>query len=424
MKYNFNEEQIKDIVESYKNGESIKNLREKYNVDSSVIKKRLLDNGVKIIIGSPYSLKYWLDRGFTKEEALKLKEKRKLNNVEYWLNKGFSEEEAKVKIKYGYLVNKESFIEKYGVEEGIIRWEKKKQKNIETNKKTSKRRLEYWLSLGYTEDEAKLKRKEHQTTNTIEKYIERHGQTEGIKKYNDRQKKWVKKINNLRGGFNNDSLSVEFFKKKYGVNWFGEWTKRIINLVKYKEILQPLFKEDLQLKDLEFYIKNLNKTLTKEEIWSIANNTVIKYLLNMSTNELAYHLRVLCYGTKNNLTLGQIIRVDGFTFKSKTEYDLYCFFKEKNIGFEYDKNYPNSKRKCDFYIPELDIYVEYMGLYNLSDRLRNKEKITEKYRYIMTKKTELCLNNNLKCLFSANVNEIKKQIIFKYENKEDNTKTN
>jgi hypothetical protein len=424
MKYNFTNEEIKDMITSYKSGVSILTLSKKYGVDTSVIKKRLLDNDVEIIKGSPYSMNYWLARGMSPDEALKHKDKKKLNNPQYWIDKGYSEEEANIKIKYGYLVNLESFINKYGEEDGLIRWQNKLQKNINSNKKSSKRRLEYWISLGYSEKEAIEKRKEHQTTFTLEKCVNKHGPELGEKIYEKRQKEWVNKMDKLRDSINNDSFSLEFFKKKYGTEGFGLWCEKILKLTNNSDIIKPLFREDLTLNYLEHYVKNLNEPLTKKQILSISNSRVIKHLLKMTKNELTYCLKLWTYGEKTNSALGQIIRSDGYIFKSKTEFDLYCFFKEKNIKQIYEKNYPESKRKCDFYLPEIDLYVEYMGLYNLSDRLRNKEKITTKYRYIMREKTNLCLNNDLNCLFSSNIEEIKKNVLIKYEDKKNNSETN
>jgi very-short-patch-repair endonuclease/uncharacterized C2H2 Zn-finger protein len=50
--------------------------------------------------------------------------------------------------------------------------------------------LEYWISKGYGEEEAKQKRKERQRTFTKENLIEKHGKIEGLKIWEDRQKRW------------------------------------------------------------------------------------------------------------------------------------------------------------------------------------------------------------------------------------------
>jgi intein-encoded DNA endonuclease-like protein len=47
-KTEFNETQIKDIVERYKNGEAIMNIRKDYNVSHSTINRVLKENNVAI----------------------------------------------------------------------------------------------------------------------------------------------------------------------------------------------------------------------------------------------------------------------------------------------------------------------------------------------------------------------------------------
>ena len=50
--------------------------------------------------------------------------------------------------------------------------------------------LSYWLSQGYSEEEAKEKLKERQTTFTLEKCIEKYGEEAGRQRWLDRQEKW------------------------------------------------------------------------------------------------------------------------------------------------------------------------------------------------------------------------------------------
>lgn len=47
--------------------------------------------------------------------------------------------------------------------------------------------LEYWLNKGYSLDEAKEKRKERQSTFTLEKCIKKYGEEEGTRIFNERQ---------------------------------------------------------------------------------------------------------------------------------------------------------------------------------------------------------------------------------------------
>jgi len=50
---------------------------------------------------------------------------------------------------------------------------------------------EYWINKGHTEDDAIKLVKERQTTNTLEKFVERYGEDEGQERFTQRQEKWL-----------------------------------------------------------------------------------------------------------------------------------------------------------------------------------------------------------------------------------------
>lgn len=52
------------------------------------------------------------------------------------------------------------------------------------------RSKEYWINKGFTEEEAKERVREIQSTNNIETYIKKYGEQEGIQKWIERNKKW------------------------------------------------------------------------------------------------------------------------------------------------------------------------------------------------------------------------------------------
>lgn len=51
--------------------------------------------------------------------------------------------------------------------------------------------LEFYLNKGMSEDEAKLALRKRQTTFSLEKCIEKYGEVEGIKRFKERQEKWL-----------------------------------------------------------------------------------------------------------------------------------------------------------------------------------------------------------------------------------------
>ena len=54
--------------------------------------------------------------------------------------------------------------------------------------------VKYWLNKGYSEEEAKEKVSERQTTFTLEKCIAKYGEEEGTRRYIERQKNWSAKV--------------------------------------------------------------------------------------------------------------------------------------------------------------------------------------------------------------------------------------
>jgi len=54
--------------------------------------------------------------------------------------------------------------------------------------------IEYYLNQGMSEQEAKLALHKRQTTFSLEKCIKKYGEIEGLKKFSDRQQKWLKNL--------------------------------------------------------------------------------------------------------------------------------------------------------------------------------------------------------------------------------------
>lgn len=192
--YNFNEHQINDMINLYVNEmKSTRFISEKYNVDNSVIIKRLQDNGIKIVKGSAFSSKYWVERGLSEETAKQKVKEMKPNLIEYWLSRGFSVEESKLKTELHLMNTERAFILKYGEEEGVKLFREKK---IKEGKLHSKRSVDYWVNKGFTLEESKNKVSESQNTFSLVKCIEKYGENEGKKIFTDRQNKWQYSLTN------------------------------------------------------------------------------------------------------------------------------------------------------------------------------------------------------------------------------------
>ena len=184
--------------------------------------KEIKDN---IKRSNPLCLNYWLNRGYNNEDALKEISKIQSYNsslvknrfivskenlkkrgfsddeikkifltpasVEFWLNKGFSFEEAKIKVYEN---------------------QSNASKHVDYNKRLLPSNIEYWTKQGFNNNEAKQKVSESQSTFSKEKCIEKYGEEEGLKRFTERQHKWQASLvenGNLKMGYS--KISQELF---------------------------------------------------------------------------------------------------------------------------------------------------------------------------------------------------------------------
>jgi hypothetical protein len=412
MGYEFNQQQIDDIIDKYKiKMGSINQISKEYGVDGSVIKRVLKEAGVEIVGGSPFSVNYWIKKGLSKQDAEYKIKTLKPTFIEYWLNKGYSHKEAEFRLNNFGDNGLESCINNHGEEEGRKVWEKKLKSNIESNKKSSKRRVEYWLNKGFNEEEAKEKVSEHQTTFSLKKCIDKYGESQGLEIFNERQEKWLKNFNKAKqnnGGFDHDSLSISSFVSKYGEDWKGKWTERILKHYKNDDLYLEIIKNVKDIEDFkEFLLKNKDKIIGKNIKISLYNSKLLKEILGIDSSQLRYIINITLYGDHIKTEFGVLIRENGVLYRSLGEYELSKFFNEKNIDFIYEKKYPNSLKKCDFYIKESDMYIELTGMLTISEKRKNSKNIIRNYKNNLKQKMDICLKNNLKCVFLNNINEIK-----------------
>jgi hypothetical protein len=218
--YKFNEQQIEKIINDYtKELKSVKLIAKEYNMDVSVIKRVLKNNDIKIVNVSAYSIKYWIERGLSEEQAINKIKTFKPIYIDYWLNKGYDRDEAKFKIECHLMNTERAFISKYGEIEGKLKYKEKKDKEG----KASPRKKQYWLDKGYSDDEAKTKISEIQKTFTLEKCIEKYGEEDGKKRFTERQNIWQKSLTNngnIKMGYS--KISQELFYKlleTYDINY-------------------------------------------------------------------------------------------------------------------------------------------------------------------------------------------------------------
>jgi hypothetical protein len=259
--YKFNEKEIINIIEMYvEHFESTNIIAKKYDVDNSVIIKRLKDNGVKVPKGSAYSEKYWDERGMKKNEIKNHIKTLRPVNKEYWIKLGYSEEDSILQIEGQKLVSLRGCIARFGEIEGTKKWISRKEKRSVAGKKGSAG-LEYWINKGYSLDEAKIKRRERQQTFSKKICIEKYGKEGGLKVFTERQNRWQKtlyKNGKLKSGYS--EISQELF----------------FNLIKNIDDIELLNKIYFAKKGGEYVISNVDGFF-RFDFTDIKNKKIIEY---------------------------------------------------------------------------------------------------------------------------------------------------
>lgn len=147
----------------------------KYNLSKDdaieLMNSRAEERGVKITQGLQKSFE--LNENFFKEKSHQ--------SIIFWLKRGYTQIESETKVKEVC----DNIHEKT--------WNKRRN-NPELYKDVNTTKLEYWLKKGFTKEESKEKIKERQRTFTLEKCIDKYGETKGLEIWNNRQMKWSSKI--------------------------------------------------------------------------------------------------------------------------------------------------------------------------------------------------------------------------------------
>lgn len=116
-------------------------------------------------------------------------------STQFYLEKGWTEEEALAEIK------------RTQTQRALKSAAKMTDDRLPTQ-------LNYWIKQGYSEEEAKKLQSKRQTTFTLEKCIKKYGEVEGRKRFEERQRRWVKSIfdSMSKNGTCNNTISRESLK--------------------------------------------------------------------------------------------------------------------------------------------------------------------------------------------------------------------
>lgn len=154
--------------------------------------------------------------------------KRSRNCKEFYLNKGFTEEESINKAKEAMDdIHKKTF--------------KKFKDDPEKYASKNPTKIEYYLKRGFSEKDASEKLSERQTTFSKEICIDKYGEENGLKIWQDRQNKWMKTLDEKT----DDEKLIIKYKKLFNKSGYSKSSQKLFwNIYEYyKDPLDIKFEE-------------------------------------------------------------------------------------------------------------------------------------------------------------------------------------
>lgn len=164
------------------------------------------------------------------------------------------------------------------IEEKIKKIKKVSSKAVEimNSNHNNPLRIDYYISRGFSIDEAKYLLSKRQCTFSLQKCIEKYGKIEGIKKFNERQEKWqnslkskpieeIERINasKMMNGKGYSKISQKLFKSIYDII-HTEYQQIYYATIKSENGFNEYQVHDIINKKnyfLDFYIKDNNKVI-------------------------------------------------------------------------------------------------------------------------------------------------------------------
>jgi len=249
-------------------------------------------------------------------------------------------------------------------------------------------RLEYWLKKGFSLEKSKELLKERQSTFSLNKCIEKYGDVDGLKKYNDRQKKWLDTLMKK-----SNYLDIQKSKNSYKNKTITD----MINHTSFNEETKNLIKNNLTGNSLNDFVDIIIKNVDIKRYSDISpffGSKLIQNYYGVSGDEIKQIFYKKNYINFKQQTYGISVYYNGIRFKSIKEYRIALFLDENNITYYYENKYPNSNFRYDFYLPDYDIYIEYYGMLD-NKNFNNLNKIQIEYKNKMDEKNLYCEKNNL-----------------------------
>lgn len=383
-----------------------------FSLDDSIIKsKEFQKNSSKV-----YASKMKSDSNFREIVSSK-----RSNNINYWLNKGFDLEESKIKLSDRQSTfTLEKCIVKYGSDEGEKVWlerQKKWQKSLAESEyngfdnKDSKsvdffknKYGDIWLE-NYIDNVAFKDKEDIRYLLSFESYKDmiltliNDNLTLAHISYRLRYSVLCEIYNTriedmysfLVENYEYDHGRPSYYERMYGEKWVDEFIKS--NTYKNEEDVLFLLSFEDYFKLIDYLIDNFGIT----EIVLKIRKAIVSHFYKTTYEKMFEYLMSVNPSIKGKF--GYMRYYNNHLCRSSGEFMIAKFLKDNEISYEYEKLYPNSKKRCDFYLIDCDLYVEYTGMYKI-------KKCNEKYNEKLT----FCIDNNIKHLFSNSIENIETKI--------------
>ena len=300
-------------------------------------------------------------------------------SIEFWLNRGYTESEALSKIKALQSANS-------------LEYAKKRRENPQKYFTSNPNRKEYWIKKEYSEEEATSIIQKRQSRD-LHFYQQKYGEKEGLEKYTRRNEKWLTSINQSRGvtwNSNSTSLSHLNYQKRYGDEWLLYKISHIKNEKRKKKLSLIYEIVYLQKKSLfDFFLDS-----TFDVACDLSTDTVFVHLTGKN-----YFESMSIWMSHNKIdkikrgdSWGYAYYVNGKYYQSTGEYKIGCFLERENISFELHKRYEGTNRISDFFITDLNLYVELTGMSSSSYTLKKKQLKKMPYKIIWSSNCEYLID--------------------------------
>jgi len=332
---------------------------------------------------------YWRQHGFSEKESYFICKKIKFNNPihlvspfskEFWINKGMTEQDAIFKANSIRSIKKEYWMIRGFDEETSIELALKQKNSNNFNGVRSKFRIseqnkEYWMIRGFSVEESEKKVTERQITFSYDKCVEKFGEVEGAKIWQTRQDKWQKTLND-KPELEKSRINLEknIFKIKNGEileNYFVR-IKNSSNVFLKFDTVEDIYKHHLMVYETH---KSYRHRYTPAEYINI-----LPYSIQTCIDCKLFEIEAIHFYEKLDFiqtARGTQHQTPHGLLRSWNEINFYYRLVFYNIEFKIEKVYPNSKRRCDFFIPMFNEYIEIAGMMEI-----------DKYKALMNFKKE------------------------------------